>query len=71
MNVLAVLYILVALIFFIFTFQEGQRKHLPWGWYRLGGLLMALAWPAALVAAYVSTRGNGSEGDRSDRRDGA
>jgi hypothetical protein len=54
MNVLAVIYIVFALIFFIFTFLEGQRKQLPWGLHRLAGLAMSLVWPAALVAALLS-----------------
>jgi hypothetical protein len=54
MNVLALIYIVFALIFFIFTFREGQRKQLPWGLHRFAGLAMSLVWPAALLAAFIS-----------------
>lgn len=69
MNVLAVIYIVFALIFLIFTFIEGQRKHLPWGLYRCAGLAMALVWPAALLVAFITSREARAGPDRLDRGD--
>ena len=69
MNVLAAIYIVFAATFFLFTFVEGQRKHLAWSFYRLVGLAMSIVWPAALLVAFISSRSRGAAAGRIDRQD--
>ena len=56
-----VIYTGIAVVFFVRTFLEGERKGLPWGAYRVFGLMLSAAWPAlllyVLVAALRARRG--------------
>ena len=43
-------YGIVALVFLIETFAEGEKAEAPWDGWRIGGLLLSLVWPVYAVA---------------------
>ena len=46
---LTTVYAIIAVLFLVMTFLEGQRKGLPWSPYRVFGLMLCAIWPALLL----------------------
>jgi Ca2+/Na+ antiporter len=46
---LTTVYAIIAVLFLVLTFLEGQRKDLPWSPYRVFGLMLCAVWPVLLL----------------------
>lgn len=49
-----ILYVLIAVAFFIATFREGQSANGDWNTKRVLGLVLSLVWPVLIVASIIS-----------------
>lgn len=63
---LITVYAIIAALFLVMTFLEGQRKGLPWSPYRVLGLMLCAVWPALLLYV-VATAAIEHYGDRSSK----
>ncbi len=54
LSLIYILYLLIAVAFFIATFREGQKANGPWNGKRVLGLALSLVWPVLIVAAIIS-----------------